>query len=103
VGSWHERGGRFGQIADAVLDVTVLDTVGLCIGSPARKPVSATGTRSLDGRIVLGATLGLRPEGAVAVRKRYDEIWEYKRASQPLATVAPVACLRIPRVIVPGG
>jgi UDP-N-acetylmuramate dehydrogenase len=78
-------GGRFGQIADVVRGVTVLEPNGTLRQLTHGEVGFSYRHTELSGCIVLDATLGLRQECAGAVRRRYDEIWEYKRASQPLA------------------
>jgi UDP-N-acetylmuramate dehydrogenase len=78
-------GGRFGQISDVVRDVAVINPDGLAqVLTHAEVEFSYRHTE-LTGCIVLGATLALKQDDPAAVRKRYDEIWEYKKASQPLA------------------
>jgi UDP-N-acetylmuramate dehydrogenase len=78
-------GGKFGQIADVVRDVTVLDPDGTVQRLTHAEVEFSYRHTELAGCIVLGATLALKQDSPTAVRKRYDEIWEYKRASQPLA------------------
>ncbi|GMV98005.1 MAG: UDP-N-acetylmuramate dehydrogenase [Phycisphaerae bacterium] len=78
-------GGRFGQIADAVRDVTAVDADGE-VRRLSRDEVGF-GYRhtELGGAVVCGATLLLRREDEARLRKRHAEIWNYKKASQPLA------------------
>lgn len=78
-------GGRFGQIADVVCDITVVHPSGEVrrlthdeIGFSYRRT-------ALDGAIVSEAILVLRPDDPQRVRTRYTEIWDYKKKSQPLA------------------
>ena len=78
-------GGRFGQISDVICDVTVLDADGVRRRLSQEEVGFSYRHSELNGSIVVGATLLLRPDDAGRVRKRYNEIWEYKRASQPLA------------------
>lgn len=78
-------GGRFGQISDVVRGVTVLDEAGR-VRRLGRDEVGFSYRHTeLGGSIVVGATLALRPDDRARVRKRYDEIWAYKKQSQPLA------------------
>lgn len=78
-------GGRFGQISDVVSDVTVVDPAGE-IRRLTRDEVGFRYRHSgLTDMIVVAATLVLRPEDKTRLRERYTEIWEYKKASQPLA------------------
>ncbi|HOB75424.1 MAG TPA: UDP-N-acetylmuramate dehydrogenase [Phycisphaerae bacterium] len=78
-------GGRFGQISDVVSDVTVLDETGQ-VRRLGHGEVGFTYRHTkLNGSIVVGATLVLRPDDADRVKKRYEEIWDYKKRSQPLA------------------
>jgi UDP-N-acetylmuramate dehydrogenase len=77
-------GGRFGQISDVVCDLTVLDET----GAPRRLSHDEAGFgyrhSELGDFTIVGATLVLRPGEGERVRRRYTEIWECKRKSQPL-------------------
>ncbi len=77
-------GGRFGQMADVVREVVVVD------GDGRQHTLSAAelGFRyrgsNLNDAIVCQATLELRPDDPAELRRRYMEIWEYKKRTQPL-------------------
>lgn len=78
-------GGRFGQISDVVRDVTVIDESG-GIRTLTREQVGF-GYRhtNLGGAIICSAALLLRRTDPDRLRKRFLEIWGYKKDSQPLA------------------
>lgn len=92
-------GGRFGQIADTVCDVTVVDAGGEIRRLSAEEVGFRYRHTNLDGAIVCGATLMLRPDDAVALRARHAEIWDYKKQSQPLADSSAGCVFKNP----PGG
>lgn len=81
-------GGRFGQIADVVRDVTVVDENG-DVRRLSKDEVGFTYRRTrLNGAVVCAATLVLRRDDPAALRKRFLEIWQYKKLSQPLADMS---------------
>lgn len=77
-------GGRFGQIADIVRDVTVVDED--CQLRTLTPDQVGFGYRHTDlgNAIVCRATLGLRRTDPVALRKQFLELWNYKKNSQPM-------------------
>ena len=76
-------GGRFGQIADVVRDVTIIDEAGnLRTLSHDEVGFSYRRTRLGDATVV-GATLALQPVDPGPLRERFLEIMQYKKASQP--------------------
>jgi UDP-N-acetylmuramate dehydrogenase len=78
-------GGRFGEIGDVVQSIRVLDDE----GNIEEWPRDGVGFRyrntSLNGRIVLSATLALTRDDPEKTSRRYDECLEYKQRTQPLA------------------
>jgi len=85
-------GGRFGEIADVVRDVTVVDPYG-AVRMMSREEVGFRyrGT-DLGACAVCGASLVLRPGDPKAIRARFMEVWAYKRQTQPL-TDATAGCV----------
>jgi len=78
-------GGRFGQIADVVRQVTVVDPSGQ-LRTLSRQAVGFRyrGT-DLKDRVICRATLALRPDDPDRIRRRFMEVWDCKKKSQPLA------------------
>ncbi len=78
-------GGRFGDFSQAVKSVRVLRPDGV-VEERTREQVGFGYRRSgLNGAIVLSAELALNPADPVQVRRRFDEYFEFKRQSQPIA------------------
>jgi UDP-N-acetylmuramate dehydrogenase len=78
-------GGKYGQIADSVRDITIVEQSGrMRILSHDEIGFSYRHT-SLHGAIVCGATLQLRRDDPQRLRERFLEYWQYKKKSQPLA------------------
>lgn len=77
-------GGRWGQIADVVREVTVVDESGRTRRlTPPEVGFGYRGTR-LGGAVVCEATLELTVDDPVQVRARFMEIWSRKSQVQPL-------------------
>lgn len=77
-------GGRGGAIGEIVRRIRVMDRTGeirVLSGDALR-----FGYRHCDlgDGIVLSAELALEPDDPTVTRKRYDELWQYKRNTQPL-------------------
>ncbi len=77
-------GGRFGQIADVVREVVVVDSDGRQHTLPAAEVGFRYRGTNLNDAIVCQATLELRPDDPAELRRRYMEIWDYKKRTQPL-------------------
>jgi UDP-N-acetylmuramate dehydrogenase len=78
-------GGRFGQISDTVLDVTVVDPQG-GVRTLSHEEVGFRYRHTdLNGSCVCGASLQLRRDDPKRLRTRFLEYWQYKKRSQPLA------------------
>ena len=77
-------GGREGQIADVVRELTVVDTQG-SVKQLSRSQVGF-GYRStrLDGTVICQAKLELTPDDPTELRDRFLAIWDHKKRSQPL-------------------
>lgn len=92
-------GGRWGEIASAVRDVTVLDAAG-SVRTLSREQVGFRYRRtSLGECIVCEATLALRPEDPARLRRRFLDFWAHKRQTQPLGESSAGCVFRNP----PGG
>lgn len=78
-------GGAFGQIADVVRSVTVIEPTGRqCELTPDEVGFGYRRT-NLGDRIVCSAELGLRRGDPAMIRERFLEIWSRKKQTQPLA------------------
>lgn len=77
-------GGRFGQIADVVRQVTVIDGHGLLRKMTAEQVGFRYRNSNLKEMIVYQAVLELQPGDADEIRRRFMKIWDYKKKSQPL-------------------
>lgn len=78
-------GGKFGQISDSVVDVTVVDEAGTLKTLTHDEVGFRYRHTNLKNVTVCGATLRLRRDDARRLRERFLEIFEYKKHSQPLA------------------
>ena len=78
-------GGRFGEIADVVEQVEVVDYAGQSRTLTKEQVGFAYRHTNLDGVIVVEATLHLTPGDPLLVRQRLHEIWAAKKVEQPLA------------------
>ena len=78
-------GGRFGEIADVVEQVEVIDYAGHGRTLTKEQVGFAYRHTNLDGVIVVEATLRLTPCDPLLVRQRLHEIRSAKKAEQPFA------------------
>lgn len=78
-------GGRFGEFADVITEVTLMDANGT-VETWSRDRVEFGYRRSaIGGRTVLSARLSLTPDDPLVTRERFEECFAAKRRSQPLA------------------
>ncbi|MFQ5422470.1 MAG: UDP-N-acetylmuramate dehydrogenase [Phycisphaerae bacterium] len=86
-------GGRFGEIETAVRSVRVMGSDGR-IGERRREEL-AFGYRSCDlGQdLVVAVEFALRETDPAVLRKRYDEIWNYKQSTQPPLGAPSAGCI----------
>ncbi len=90
-------GGRYGEIADVVETVTVVDEAGE-LETLTHAQVGFMYRRTdLAGKIVCEATLRLRRDDSERLYRRYMEIWNYKKQSQPLADYSAGCIFKNPR------
>lgn len=78
-------GGRFGNICDVVADVTVVDAAGEIRRLSRQEAAFRYRGSDLAGTVVCGAVLLLEPDDPKALRRRFKEIWQVKKDSQPLS------------------
>lgn len=78
-------GGKWGQIADVVRVVTVVDREGDVRELTPDEVGFAYRRTLLKGAIICQAKLELIPEDPAVLRERFRDIWSSKKASQPLA------------------
>lgn len=93
-------GGAFGQIADAVRCVRVIDRQGR-VRTLGRDAIAFAYRRSGlgeegPGLVVLGAELALTPGDPAAVRARLKDVMAYKKQSQPMGERSAGCCFRNP-------
>jgi len=89
-------GGKFGQIADAVESVTLMDRNGTHREFPAEDLRFGYRSSAVGDRIVLHAALRLRRAQVDEVRSRFHDIWRFKKASQPMAAHSAGCVFRNP-------
>lgn len=78
-------GGRWGEIAGVIRDVTIIEPLGQ-IRTISGQDVGFSYRRTeLNGAIICAATLELSPGDPQEILARYKEIWSAKNAGQPLA------------------
>ena len=77
-------GGRWGAIADVVCDVTVVNRNGGIVTLTADQVGFAYRTSGLADAVVCEARLKLTPADPVRLRQRMMDIWQAKKATQPL-------------------
>jgi len=78
-------GGAFGQIADVVERVHAVDREGREVVLERGEIAFSYRHSGLDGLIVTGVELALRPSDPAALRARLKDVMEYKKRSQPMA------------------
>lgn len=78
-------GGRYGNTADTLREVTVVTREGDVVTRPRESIEFGYRTTSLDDPIILEAVFRLTPEDPVALRAKVMEIFNYKKSTQPLA------------------
>jgi len=77
-------GGRWGEIGDVVSEIEVLGADGTIETWPRERIGFAYRQTRIDEVIVLSATLLLREDDPQCTRKKYDEIFECKKRTQPI-------------------
>ncbi len=77
-------GGAFGDIGSAVASVTMLDGEGHLYTRSRDELVFGYRHSNITGKIVVEATLELRPENPEQLTQRMKEIWVFKKNSQPM-------------------
>ncbi len=89
-------GGRYGQIADVVESVEVVDACGRRVTLTHEQVGFGYRQTNLDGYVVVGATLRLEEADPDPVRERMQEIWNAKKAEQPMAAHSAGCIFRNP-------
>lgn len=79
-------GGRHGEIKDVVRHVDILDDAGSVRRLRRDEIDFRYRASSLQGSLIVGAELELRPDDPAAVRARYDAILADKKTTQPLGS-----------------
>ncbi|UCD27969.1 MAG: UDP-N-acetylmuramate dehydrogenase [Planctomycetota bacterium] len=77
-------GGRFGEIADVVRDITVIDEFG-ALHKLSRDEVGFgyRGT-NLNGSVICWATLELKGGDPDKIQERFLAVWDHKKKTQPM-------------------
>jgi UDP-N-acetylmuramate dehydrogenase len=78
-------GGAHGCIGDAVESVTCLTRSGQRVIYPADELKFSYRESNILDPIILAASLRMRPDDPIALRRRVKEIYQYKKSTQPLA------------------
>lgn len=78
-------GGRFGAIGGVVESVACLNRQGDRVVYPASELRFDYRSTNIPDPIIVSATLRLQESDPIALRRRVKEIFEFKKASQPLA------------------
>jgi UDP-N-acetylmuramate dehydrogenase len=78
-------GGRFGQISDVVRSVRLMTADGVMVTRTAEELGFGYRRSKIGPCVVVSAELQLRPDDPQQVLARFHEIWEYKKATQPLS------------------
>jgi len=79
-------GGKFGDIGESIVRVTVMDSHGQVFERTKEDLVFDYRTTNIVAPFILDATLQLEPDDPTAVATRMKEIWMYKNSTQPLNT-----------------
>jgi UDP-N-acetylmuramate dehydrogenase len=77
-------GGRGGSLGEIVRKIRVMDRAGEINELMRDELEFGYRTCVLGDRIVLSAEFALQPDDPAVTRARCDELWQYKRATQPL-------------------
>jgi len=86
-------GGRYGEIASALLSVRVLGPDGLVRERTPADLGFGYRTCNLGADHVISAVFGLRRTDPDALQRRYREIWSFKRETQPALGVQSAGCI----------
>jgi len=78
-------GGKYGQIADAVVRIHALDRRGRTITMDRRDIPFSYRHSGLTNLIITSVELDLRPGNPIALRDRLKEVMAYKKSTQPMA------------------
>jgi UDP-N-acetylmuramate dehydrogenase len=78
-------GGRFGQMGDVVESARLADPAGTVEEWSARQLAFSYRRSAVGDRIVTRVTLGLREAPVEETRARFQEIWRFKKGTQPMA------------------
>jgi UDP-N-acetylmuramate dehydrogenase len=78
-------GGRWGQVADVVREVTVVDALGTLRTIPTQEIGFAYRHSNLQDMIICQAKMELTPDDPERIRQQFMDIWEHKKSTQPLA------------------
>jgi len=77
-------GGRWGEIADRVLELTVINEAGEIEVLTAKQAGFCYRSSNLEDKIIYQVKLGLYPEDPQKIRAQFLKIWTQKSRSQPL-------------------
>lgn len=86
-------GGRYGDISSAVQSVTVITPRGEIVERAAADLEFGYRHSSLGNNCVVRVRFNLRREDPTELNRRFREIWDYKKATQPPLGDASVGCI----------
>ena len=86
-------GGRYGEIAEFVRSITVVDARGIVQQRSANQIEFRYRHTNLSGHAIVDVRLELRPGDGLAAGRRYREIWREKHAAQPAVAHRSAGCI----------
>jgi len=86
-------GGRYGEIREFIRELSLLTPDAEIVDKPASEIDFAYRHTNLAGAIVLGAAFALEPGDVEAARRRHQEIWRAKYATQPPMAARSSGCI----------
>ncbi len=86
-------GGKYGKISDVVQRVELMTPDGARVTVPAAEMNFSYRHSAVGNRIILNATLTLRPTNHDEVRTRFRQIWKEKAAAQPAVAARSAGCI----------
>jgi len=89
-------GGAFGQIADVVSSVQVVDRQGIEHTLTREQIAFGYRTSGLDDLLIVEAELRLVPGETRSLKERLSEVMAYKKSSQPLGAKSAGCCFKNP-------
>ncbi len=92
-------GGRFGEIADVVRSVTILERDGTMRTLRREEIAFSYRTSGLDRVVILEVELVLSPGDPTVLRRRLLEVMAHKKSAQPMGAKSAGCCFRNPVLV----